>query len=137
MRLAPTLCVGADAYAGAAVHPVIAPVLEALLRIHVPLERPGTATLRRRLPIGVVLEADGVDLAYLGAALAAPAELGYAEVDRACQVTSGRSVKTLKRRTLGPYSGVMRSPWRPSCPNPASIAIGTLSPTLFPAGTAV
>ena len=49
----------------------------------------------------------------------------------------GRSVKTLKRRTLGPYSGVMIRPCLPSYPSPASIAIGTLSPTLFPAGIAV
>ncbi len=75
------LRVGADAYAGAAVHPVVAPVLEALLRIHVPLERTWAAALRRGFPIGVVLEADGVDLADLGAPLTSPTELGDAEVD--------------------------------------------------------
>src|SRR4030042_13875 len=50
---------------------------------------------------------------------------------------SGRSVYTLQRRTLGPYLGVMRSPFLPSSPRPASTARGTLSPVALPAGTAV
>ena len=50
--------------------------------------------------------------------------------------TSGMSVITLARRTLGPYFGVTRRPMRPSWPNPASTAMGMDGPTPFPAGMA-
>ena len=55
VRLGSPFRIGTDAYAGAAVHPVVTPVLKTLLGIHVPLEGAGAAALRRRLPIRFIL----------------------------------------------------------------------------------
>ena len=50
--------------------------------------------------------------------------------------TSGRLVKILFSRTLGPYCGVISSPSRPSSPNPASMARGILLAVSLPIGMA-
>ena len=44
------------------------------------------------------------------------------------------SVKTLPSRTRGPYSRVMRRPWRPYSPSPALMASGMASAESFMAG---
>jgi hypothetical protein len=51
--------------------------------------------------------------------------------------TKGKSVNTLQSLTLGPNFSVIRSPWRPSCPKPASMASGVLKAVSLPQGIAL
>ena len=49
--------------------------------------------------------------------------------------TTGRSVKILANLIRGPYWGVMSSPFRPSSPSPASMAMGILQAVSLPQGS--
>lgn len=79
--LRPPRVEGADADACAAVGAVFAPELVALLAVDRPFQGAGAAALTDPVVARLVLEAYGLDLAGLGALLAGPAELVYAELD--------------------------------------------------------
>ncbi len=49
---------------------------------------------------------------------------------------NGKSVKTLARRTRGPYCGVISNPLRAISPSPASMAMGMLQAVSLPQGMA-